>query len=106
MINRKVEEFLENNNMNFLFCLLSNLEVKRLNDLPPHVKNKFDGKITEMAIDHVAQNDVPEYFVEEEEEEVVSMRDYDMDEDDEDDFPEVAEVSYNMDDFDDEDDED
>ncbi len=64
MINKKVETFLEKNNMNYLFCLLSNLEVQRINSLPTYVKQKFDRKITELAMEHVAENEVPDYIIE------------------------------------------
>ncbi|HNX01882.1 MAG TPA: hypothetical protein PLE74_10330 [Candidatus Cloacimonadota bacterium] len=66
----KIEEFLENNNMHFLFCLLSDLEVQRLNNLPTVVRQNFDKKITEVAMDHVAANVIPDYIVEQFEEEV------------------------------------
>lgn len=64
MINKKIELFLERNNMNYLFCLLSNLEVLRINTLPSYVKQKFDKKITEIAMEHVAQNEIPDYIIE------------------------------------------
>jgi hypothetical protein len=66
----KIEEFLEANNMHFLFCLLADLEVQRLNNLPPIVRQGFDKKITEVAMDHVASNLIPDYIVEQFEEEV------------------------------------
>jgi hypothetical protein len=53
--------------MDYLFLLLSNLEVKRLNTLPQKVKNTFPEKITEMAMKHVAQNNIPDYIIEQEE---------------------------------------
>jgi hypothetical protein len=67
MINKRVENFLEHTNMNYMFCLLSNLEVLRLNSLPPYVKQKFDTKITELSMDHIAQNDIPDYIMDIEE---------------------------------------
>jgi hypothetical protein len=67
MINKKIETFLEHNNMNYMFCLLSNLEVIRLNSLPSYVKQKFSEKITEIAMDHIAENDVPDYIMDIEE---------------------------------------
>ena len=67
MINKKVESFLEKNNMNYMFCLLSNLEIQRVNGLPPYIKQKFDKKITEIAMEHVAQNDIPDYMMDIEE---------------------------------------
>lgn len=62
-----VESFLESQNMDYLFLLLSNLEVNRLNTLPQKVKNTFPEKITEMAMKHVAQNNIPDYIIEQEE---------------------------------------
>jgi hypothetical protein len=67
MINKRVETFLEHTNMNYMFCLLSNLEVLRLNALPSYIKQKFPNKITEIALDHVAQNEVPDYLMDIEE---------------------------------------
>jgi hypothetical protein len=67
MINKRVETFLEHNNMNYMFCLLSNLEVLRINSLPSYIKQKFDRKITEIAMEHVAQNEVPDYLMDIEE---------------------------------------
>ena len=62
-----VETFLEKNNMDYLFLLLSNLEVNRLNSLPYSVKKSFPSKITEFAMEHVAKNEIPDYIVEQEE---------------------------------------
>lgn len=67
MINKRVETFLEHTNMNYMFCLLSNLEVLRLNSLPSYVKQKFDRKITEIAMDHISQNDIPDFMMDIEE---------------------------------------
>jgi hypothetical protein len=50
-----------------MFCLLSNLEVLRLKALPTYVKQKFTEKITEIALDHVAENEVPDYIMDIEE---------------------------------------
>ena len=66
-MNKKVETFLEHTNMNYMFCLLSNLEVIRLNSLPSYIKQKFPDKITELAMDHIAQNEVPDYMMDIEE---------------------------------------
>ncbi|OQY39309.1 MAG: hypothetical protein B6226_02085 [Candidatus Cloacimonetes bacterium 4572_65] len=62
MINPKVEKFLENNNINYLFCLLANKEVSRLNELPQGAKASFSKTITEEALDHIATNNVPDYM--------------------------------------------
>lgn len=50
--------------MNYLFCLLSNIEVQRINTLPSYVKQKFEKKITEISMEHVAENVIPDYIVE------------------------------------------
>jgi hypothetical protein len=62
MISPKVEEFLESHNMTYLFLMLADLEVERLSNLPEHIKKKFDLKITEQALLHVAKNEVPDYI--------------------------------------------
>jgi len=88
MINKKIETFLEQNNMDYLFCLLSNLEVERINKLPTYVKQKFDKKITEIALEHVAENVVPDYIIELAEAELAMQQQalaYEDDEDDNDD---------------------
>ncbi|MBM3119940.1 MAG: hypothetical protein FJ042_01570 [Candidatus Cloacimonetes bacterium] len=64
MINNKIETFLEKGNMNYLYCLLANLEVERLNKLPSYVKQKLVDKLTEIAMTHVAENEVPDYLSE------------------------------------------
>jgi hypothetical protein len=63
MLNPKVDEFLENNNMTYLFLMLADLEVQRLSNLPGVIKQQFEGKITEIALQHVAENMVPDYLV-------------------------------------------
>ncbi len=60
----KIEAFLEKSDMNYLFCLLSKLEIQRINTLPSHVKQRFPEKITVMAMEHVAENEVPDYITE------------------------------------------
>lgn len=62
MTNEKIEGFLEKVNMNYLFCLLSKLEAHRINQFPSFVKNKFDKKITVLSMEHVADNEVPDYI--------------------------------------------
>jgi cysteinyl-tRNA synthetase len=64
MINEKIEGFLEKVNMNYLYCLLSKLEAQRINQFPSYVKQKFDKKITVLAMAHVADNEVPDYITE------------------------------------------
>ncbi len=64
MINNKIETFLEKGNMNYLYCLLTNLEIERLNKLPSYVKQKFAVKLTELAMEHVSDNEIPDYLAE------------------------------------------
>ena len=64
MINEKLESFLERTDMNYLFCLLAQLEAHRLLQFPAYVKQKFEDKITIMAMKHVAENEVPDYITE------------------------------------------
>ena len=59
-----VETFLETHNMDYLFLLIANLEVKRLDSLPYSVKSKFPKKITEIALENVAKNNIPDFIVE------------------------------------------
>lgn len=65
-----VEKFLENNNMTYLFLLLANLEVQRLSNLPFTVKKSLKSKLTSIALEHIATNDIPDYIMEEEENEI------------------------------------
>ena len=64
MINEKLETFLEKADMNFLFCLLAQLEAYRLLQFPAYVRQKFEDKIAIMAMNHVAENEVPDYITE------------------------------------------
>jgi hypothetical protein len=84
MINEKIENFLEKGNMNYLFCLLSKLEAHRINNFPSFVKQKFDKKITVLAMEHVADNDVPDYVSELEEAERILAAERALTENDED----------------------
>lgn len=63
-----VEKFLESNNMDYLYLLLCNLEVNRLNSLPYTIKKTFPKKITEIAMENVAKNEIPDFIIEQEEE--------------------------------------
>ncbi len=64
-MNPKVDEFLEKHNMTYLFLLMANLEVERLNNLPYTIKKQLKGKLTNIALEHVAENIIPDYVVEE-----------------------------------------
>lgn len=65
---RIVEKFLEDNNMTYLFLLLANLEAERISNLPFSVKRTLKGKVTTNALEHIAENDIPDYVVEVEDE--------------------------------------
>jgi len=68
MSNKKEEildKFLENNNMDYLFCILADKESERLSMLPDSVKKGFKEKITTMSLKHIALNNVPDYIVDE-----------------------------------------
>ncbi len=67
MINKKIESFLEKTDMNYLFCLLSKLESQRISQLPAYVRQRFPEKIAIISMNHVADNEVPDYFAEIEE---------------------------------------
>ena len=69
----KVEKFLEENNMTYLYLLLANLEVERLNNLPFTIKKQLKGKVTNIALEHIAKNNIPDYVMEEVPEEIPEM---------------------------------
>ena len=73
MIHEKIETFLEKDDIKYLFCLLSELEAYRLLQLPVYVRQKFPEKITVMAMNHVAENEVPDYISELAEAELAAM---------------------------------
>jgi hypothetical protein len=117
MINQKIETFLEKVDMNYLFCLLAKLESQRLNQFPTYVKHKFPEKITVMAMEHVADNEVPDYITELAEAELAMQREENPFSDDEGfDYTEetvddsekfIEEISnVNLDELDDEEDDD
>lgn len=62
MINPVIEKFVEENNMDYLFLLLANLEVERLSKLPIEIKKKFKRKITEVSLENVATNRILDYL--------------------------------------------
>jgi len=66
LLNNKIEKFLEDNNMTYLFMILSYLEVERLSNLPFTIKKGLGKKITEVALNHVIQNKIPDYIMMEE----------------------------------------
>ena len=60
-----VDKYIEEHNMTYLFLLLANLEVDRLSNLPFSVRKNFNEKITKIALEHIATNEVPDYIIEE-----------------------------------------
>lgn len=64
MIDKKIENFLEKTDMNYLFCLLSKLEAGRLSQLPVYVRNRFGEKLSVLSMQHVSDNEVPDYITE------------------------------------------
>ncbi len=61
-----VDRFIEKHNMTYLFLLLANLEVERLSNLPYSVRKNFGDKMTKLSLEHIASNEVPDYFFDEE----------------------------------------
>lgn len=78
MINEKVEKFLEANDMAYMFCLLANKEVERINQLPQSIRDAFKRPITEEAIEHIAKNHIPDYMFESNEA-MIAARDEELD---------------------------
>jgi hypothetical protein len=64
MIDKKIENFLEKTDMNYLFCLLSKLEAGRLSQLPVYVRNKLGEKLSVLSMQHVSDNEIPDYISE------------------------------------------
>ena len=64
-MNPKVDKFLEEHNITYLFLLLANLEVERLGNLPYTMKKQLKGKLTNIALEHVAENNIPDYVMSE-----------------------------------------
>ena len=89
MINAEIEKFLEESDMSYMFCLLANKEIERMNKLPQSIKDAFKRPITEEALEHIAKNYIPDYMFESNEA-MIQKRDeeFDMsiDDDEDDDF--------------------
>lgn len=66
MKERIVDEFLEEHNMTYLFLLLANLEAERLVNLPFTVRKEFKKNIPGLALEHIAENEIPDYVAQEE----------------------------------------
>ena len=75
MINEKMQKFIENNNSTYLYLILANEELKRLSQLPYLTRKKMGKKLTTLALEHIAENNIPDYFIPEEEEPEEKMSD-------------------------------
>ncbi len=74
MLNKKVDQILESLNKDYLFLIAAEKEAERLRKLPKVIKEQFKKHLSQEAIEHVAQNNIPEYTIddiEDETEEVV-----------------------------------
>ena len=67
MDSKLMQKFVEENNCTFLYLILANEELKRISTLPYLIQKKFDKKLTTIALEHVAADEIPDYFVPEEE---------------------------------------
>ncbi|MBI9031782.1 hypothetical protein JEZ13_07270 [bacterium] len=91
MINPEIEKFLQDSDMSYMFCLLANKEIERMNKLPQSIKDAFKKTITEEALEHIAKNYIPDYMFESNEA-MIKKRDEDIDmskDDDDDDTEEL-----------------
>ncbi len=95
MINPEIEKFLEKSDMSYMFCLLANKEIERINKLPQSIKDAFKKTITEEALEHVAKNYIPDYMFESNEA-MIEKRDEELDmnfDDDDDDIKDLMDFS-------------
>ncbi len=74
MIDKKIETFLEKTDLNYVFCLLAKLESQRLSQLPTYVRQRLEDKIAVISMDHVASNEVPDYFADIEEANLIAAQ--------------------------------
>jgi len=70
-----MQKFIEENNCTFLYLILANEELERISKLPFQIQKNFDKKFTTIALDHVADAEIPDYFVPEEEKTEGKMQD-------------------------------
>ncbi len=94
MINPEIEKFLEESDMSYMFCLLANKEIERINKLPQSIKDAFKKTITEEALEHVAKNHIPDYMFESneamiEQRDELYAHDFEDDDDDDQDYNEI-----------------
>ncbi|MBC8382762.1 MAG: hypothetical protein H8E22_02925 [Candidatus Cloacimonetes bacterium] len=75
MDSKLVQKFIEENNCTFLYLILANEELKRITKIPFEIKKNLGNKLTTVALDHVAADDIPDYFIPEEEKPEGKMQD-------------------------------
>jgi hypothetical protein len=75
MDSKLMQKFIEENNCTFLYLILANEELERISKLPFQIQKNFDKKLTTIALDHVADDEIPDYFVPEEEKTEGKMQD-------------------------------
>ncbi len=69
MLDKKVDQILESLNKDYLFLIAAEKEAQRLRKLPNVIKEQFKKHLSQEAIEHVAQNNIPEYTIEDIEDE-------------------------------------
>jgi len=69
MLNKKVDQVLENLNKDYLFLIAAEKEAQRLRNLPRVIKEQFKKHLCQEAIEHVATDNIPEYTLEDIEDE-------------------------------------
>ncbi|HHI87972.1 MAG TPA: hypothetical protein ENK03_03475 [Candidatus Cloacimonetes bacterium] len=75
MDSKLMQQFVEENNCTFLYLILANEELKRISKIPFEIKKDLGKKLTTIALDHVAADDIPDYFIPEEEKTEGKMQD-------------------------------
>ena len=63
MTDKKIDRFIEDHNMTYLYLLLANLEVERISNLPFTIRKNMKNKVTTEALVHIATNDIPDYVM-------------------------------------------
>ena len=96
MIDKKIEDFLQKADMNYMFCLLSKLEAGRLSQLPNYVRDKFGKKISVVAMEHVADNEVPDYLSDIEEATIAMSQTQILNEEDDESESDLKDVSETL----------
>lgn len=75
MDSKLMQKFIQENNCTFLYLILANEELERISKLPFQIQKNFNKKLTTIALDHVADDEIPDYFIPEEEKTEGKMQD-------------------------------